>query len=45
MIEDERMRDGSKAGRKKMNKINREREKRKEERVILEKESMLDAKG
>ncbi|KAF8374611.1 hypothetical protein PRIPAC_81040, partial [Pristionchus pacificus] len=44
MIEDERMRDGSKAGRKKMNKINREREKRKEERVILEKESMLDAK-
>ncbi|GMR48356.1 hypothetical protein PMAYCL1PPCAC_18551 [Pristionchus mayeri] len=44
MIEEERVKDGSKAGRKKMNRVNREREKRKEERIIMEKETMLDAK-
>ncbi|GMS96016.1 hypothetical protein PENTCL1PPCAC_18191 [Pristionchus entomophagus] len=44
MIEEERMKDGSKAGRKKMNRMNREKEKRKEEKVVMEKETMLDAK-
>ncbi|GMT25103.1 hypothetical protein PFISCL1PPCAC_16400, partial [Pristionchus fissidentatus] len=43
-IEEERIRDGSKAGRKKMNKVGREREKRKMERQVMEKEAMLDAK-